>query len=909
MKRLLAGLFVVLMLMSVAFSQDHFIPDQEEKPKTDTKQDDEKKKQEEQEKKDEEEKIKKYEELLKDTTKAEGPFTFYLKKKDVYVELDPSQLNKTWFIQGAFSTGAAPFVLTSGFPIGRDFQAVDAFRFERREEDIWLWVPNLNWRWKSHDPYAKAAERSFPEGVLASYKIEAEHPKTKKMLVKITEMFYGDLFDMNTLVMASMMKPFQLDRNKTRVYEIKGYPENMLVRVEMFYSSQRSPMGGGLSELVDLLGLGGKSHLADDRSLVFSVNYLIYPEKESDYVPRVADPRVGYFTNSFFDHSKFMQLDRMTHFINRWNIKKKDPNAEMSEPVKPLVWYIDDSVPERWKKACAEGILRWNKAFENIGIKNAIVVKYKTPEDDWGHADMRYNVLRFTSSENAGYAVALFRTNPFTGEIVNASINVDANMVMYVGQEFIWRTQPATTSWTGALEQLTTLSPNLSEIWPILSEKRGKHWTDHTCSIGEGKLNSATFGWKALEVLHESNIKLTRDEYIEQFVADVIAHEMGHCLGLRHNFVASTELTLEELKDTSKTEKYGTSSSVMDYVPVNIGAVLEGDGHFYSPTIGTYDMFAIEYGYSDFGNRAPESDLPHLRRIASKNSLPGHAYMTDENADSFDPYVVRFDLSKNPLDAMKANVAVSKKLLEVADYRYPAMGRPYSDLARAVRMSLMSTMTECMNAARFVGGAHGRRNFRGDPDEKPTMEPVDPEKQRTAIQMIAREMLSENSFRLSERMLLNLSPNYESEPYNPANIKDTIAMLQRSVIANLLSANTVAMVNNNAYKLRYRSNVFTLSELYETIVNSVFEEVGTGRAVGVLRRDLQRLTLEALITQALSRPGALQEDARVLAMYHINELHKKLKSATSGDAMTKIHLSDLASRIERAQKSILTISR
>jgi hypothetical protein len=92
-------------------------------------------------------------------------------------------------------------------------------------------------------------------------------------------------------------------------------------------------------------------------------------------------------------------------------------------------------------------------------------------------------------------------------------------------------------------------------------------------------------------------------------------------------------------------------------------------------------------------------------------------------------------------------------------------------------------------------------------------------------------------------------------------------------------------------------------------VNSVFEEVGTGRAVGVLRRDLQRLTLEALITQALSRPGALQEDARVLAMYHINELHKKLKSATSSDAMTKIHLSDLASRIERAQKSILTISR
>lgn len=905
MKRTLISAIAIIMFLSQVPAQDEFIPDQTGQTPTKEKQDktDEQKKKE-QEEKERQEKIKKYEEILKDSTKSEGPLTLYLKKKDVYLELDPSQLGRYWYIQGAFHTGASPFGVTAGFPIGRDFQAVDAFRLEKRDEEIWLYVPNLAWRWKSDDPMAKAAERSFPEGVLGSYKIEVEHPDTKKMLVKITDFFYGDLFDLNTIVMMSMGKPYQLDRSKTRVTSIEGYPENLVIHVDMYYTAGRMTMGGP-EGFAGILGMGGKSHLADDRSLPFSVTYLLYPQKKSDYVPRLADPRVGYFVQQFFDHERFMELDRTTRLINRWNIKKKDPNAALSEPEKPIVWYIDDSVPRKWREACAEGILRWNKAFEKIGIRNAIVVKYKTEEDKWSHSDMRYNVLRFTDSEDAGYAVALFRTDPFTGEIVNASINVDANMVMYVGQEYTWIVNPATYSWSTLLKEVTLNEENKASQTLDVNNRPLPIW--NLCTLGEGKLSSATFGWLALSALHP--LSMSRDEYVKEFLADVVSHEMGHCLGLRHNFVGSTELSINELKNPNITKEKGISSSVMDYVPVNIAAVAQGKGDFYSKTIGTYDIFAIEYGYTDFGIKDPVKELPYLQKIAAKNGRPGHAFMTDENADLFDPYVVRFDISKNPLEAAETSIYVAKRLLEQADKRYPQKGKPYSDLARAVQIAMSQTFRNCLLASRFVGGLHGRRNFAGDENEQPTLVPVDPQLQRKALRIMVDNLLREDAFRLSDKILLNLSPDYNSEVYDEAPIKDMISSLQRAVVVRLISATTVRRVNNNAYKLRGKNGALTLPELYGAVVGNVFAEIGTGRKIGVLRRELQRFTLEGLITQAMAPPGGIEEDARVICWDTLARLQKRLASAKAEDEMTRIHLRDMKNRIDRVMKSIVATPR
>nr|MBA3727240.1 DUF5117 domain-containing protein [Armatimonadota bacterium] len=521
MNRIIACLSLAMLLVTGAVSQDEFIPDKGQTPaKEEPKKDDPEKEL--------KEKIKKYDDFLKDTTKLDGPFTLYTKKKDgktdVFLELDPAQLGKYWFLEATLRTGGNAMGLQAGEP-ANTMMNVDAYRFERRAEQIWLVVPNLSWRWDRDSPWATAARRSFPEGVIDEYKIEAEHPTTKKMVIKMTDLFYGGVFDLNERVSGTMMRPYILDRGKSGVSDVRAFPENIVVRADLFFNSPSR--GGGMPEgLADLLGLGRKSHLADDRSLPLGVTYLIYPQRDNGYVPRIADPRVGYFTQDFFDHSKLMELDKTTRYINRWNLEKKDPNAGMSEPVKPIVWYIDDSVPEKYRKACAEGILRWNKAFEKVGYKNAVQVKMKPKDADWDHADMRFNVLRVIQSEDAGYAVAWFRTDPFTGEIVNAGISLDASMISFAGQEYTWLTAPARGAYSASLAKLV----HKADETPIA--KPGP-WKKLECHLGEGKLESAAFAWSALETLIQPGTSLNKGEYLNEFLVDVVSHEAGHCMGLR----------------------------------------------------------------------------------------------------------------------------------------------------------------------------------------------------------------------------------------------------------------------------------------------------------------------------------------------------------------------------------------
>lgn len=895
MRKLLAAL-AILVVSQPVIAQDEFIPDEGQSAGAGQGEDDPQKEREKQ--------LKKWEEAIKDAKKIEGVFTFYQKEDDVYWELDPSQLGKYWFFQVTLRTGAGPG-LQAGDPVSKDFLSADAYRWERNKEEVWLYYPNLAWRWSQDDPMATSASRSYPEAILDSFKIEAEHPDSKKLLVNVTTLFHGELYDLQQLATQTLGRPYQLDRDKSRVSEILGFPENVVVRADLHFMSPPGAGGGMMSELLEMLGLGGKSHLADPRSLPLSVTYSLYPDKESDYMPRYSDPRVGYFTQDYYDHGKFMNFERTSRLITRWNVKKKDPTAELSEPEKPIVWYIDDSVPPKWRDACAEGILRWNKAFERLGIKNAIEVRMKPADADWDHADMRHNVLRFTASENAGYAVALFRTNPFTGEIINAAITCDANMVWVAGPlEWELIVKPSKESWTSSSSRLLR---GAGDDTPEakLAKALKERYTSFTCDYPQQAMRQAAFAWTALETLIPDRTSINMDEYINEFLADVVSHEMGHCLGLRHNFIASTAITLEELRDDKTTEAFGTSASVMDYNPANIAAVAQGRGHYWNRTIGPYDVFAIEYGYKDVTGDNPIEEYSNLMQIASRASLPGHRYMTDENADSFDPYVVRFDISKDPIEGSALTMRVAKNLLAKADQRYPKKGRPYSDLTRVVNLSLNMTVREALTMARFVGGVSGSRNFKGDPNERNTLAPVDSSMQRKAIQYLAKELLSETSFKLSDKVLLNLSGDANSPMYSPAPIKDALSSMQQMVVSMLMSANTTDLVANNAYKTASDPKRFTLAELYSTIVGKVFSEVGTGRQIGPLRRDLQRFVVEALITQALAQPGQVQEDVRAIAMDTLRRLRGRFGTASSTDDMTAVHLRDTTRRIQKALDSVM----
>lgn len=870
--------------------QDEFVPDKGQTA-GEVKQDDPQKEL--------KEKIKKFDELVKDAVKHDGAFTLYTKEKegntDLYIELSSDSLGKVFFLQSALQSGANDDGLQAGEAGTLDL-AVSAYRFERVGDRIRVITPNLAWRWSEDNAWAVSSRRSFPEGIVETLKIEAENPETKRLIIKATGLFNGGLIDLNDRINKVMGNTYQYDRDNSGISEVQAFPENVVIRTRNYYTSN----GGGSDPLAELIaaltGESTRSHLATDKSLPLNVTYLIYPRRDTGYEPRIADPRVGYFTQDYFDTSKPLAMDKITRQILRWDLRKKDASAALSEPIKPIVFWIDDSIPKEFHKAISDGILRWNAAFEKVGFKNAIKVKEKPEGATWDHADMRFNVVRIIRSQNAGYAVACPRWDPYTGETLNASISIDASMLYAAAQEYSWIAAPAVGSYDHDLSALFAQPRNLVATRQFSVPLQ--------CRYGALKAESASFGLIALETLHPG-IKVNRKKYIEQFLEDVVSHEMGHVLGLRHNFVSSAYLSPKQLADPAVTSKMGLTASVMDYTPVNIFAVASGVGDYYSPVLGVYDYFAIEYGYKDIpGGFAAEAS--QLKKIASRASLPGLKFMTDENADSFDPYVVRFDNSSNPFADSDKQISVAKQLLAKADAHYPKPGRPFSDLTRVVNLAIRQTLQQSLAATRFVGGIRGNRNFAGDPQAKPTLAPVEPMEQRAALKMIARNLLAENSFALSPKMLMNLSGDPNSEKYDPVAIKDIISGSQRAVISVLLSSDTLTRVANNAFKWGGRKDKFTLTELYATLARNVYSEIGTGKEIGVLRRELQRFMTDALATQALAPAGRVDSDAKMLAFHHLRTLGGSLRRATSKDETTRIHLQDLARRVSSALNAVTT---
>lgn len=855
-------------------------------------------------------KVEEYEKAIKDLKKFDGAFTLYLRKKDVLLELPESNLDKVWLMQATMNTGISSFIGQAGDPLN----STDAYIFRKNDEQVWLIRPNFRYRWTEKDPLAIASQRSFPEAVLAGYRIEATNPEKKLLLVNVTGLFNGELLRLGELVNIAAGGQYSLDREKSGVESVKSFDQNTVVRMSMLYSSGRPMMGGG-QEGPGILGIPMADQLEDQRSAPFKVTYNLWYRKDTGYMPRLSDPRVGYFTQDFYSLDRFLNRDRTERFIMRFDVRKKDPKAAMSEPLEPLVWYIDNSVPVEYRGAVRDGILFWNRAFEEIGIKNAIVVK-QAPENDpnWDHADGRYNVLRWTMSEDAGYAVALFRTDPFTGQILNAAVTFDANMLYYAQLEQQMVSWPAAAMIPKAMQALTRSEGARNLVAELRGDstvqrresvaKAGKlGWYPSDCSFASGLAENAAFSWAAINAAG-GKLALSKEEYAKKFITEVVSHEVGHCLGLRHNFVASTNLTTAQLADDSLVADKGVTASVMDYVPVNVQAVLRGSGYFYTPTIGPYDRWAIKYGYSEFGSKTTNGERSQLMQIASQSAQPGHAYMTDEDADDFDPNVVRFDGGKDGLNYARKMLEVSRRVRNYALKNLPKTGQSYTERNMLLNASLGYTFRQGQLASRYIGGVQGSRSFKGDPGAGPTLKPTDAKTQRDALSLIVRECLSINAMDVPQDVLLSMNRDYANGDASgwTAPLREIIGGNQVRLLALLLSAPTTDRIAENSFKLA-KGDAYTLAEHYGTLLGAVFTEVGASKNISPIRRDVQRFMLNALSTQASAAPGAVSEDVRMIAGDSLRRLNarftQQLGRSRGLDAMTLAHLRDMKAQSGR----------
>lgn len=837
----------------------------------------------------------KWDKAIKDLPKTTGEFTLYTRKKDILVELEPDQIGKLFFVQATMNTGFGP--LQAGDPLNEDF--VDVFKFERWQDDeLRLVKPNLNYRWDKDDPLALASERAFPEAILANFKIEATNPMNQHMLVNISKLFDGSVFKLQQAIDLAAGPGYMFDSQNSAPGKVKSFPENSVVQMDLHF--RKSSDDGEVNPIVALLTGMTKSQLADGRSLPLKLTYNLWFRNTDGYMARLADPRVGYFTTDYYDVSRLKEIDRSVKLVQRWNLKKKNPAAALSEPVKPVVWYLDKSVPEEYKAGVRDGILFWNKAFEKIGFKDAMVVKDAPDDKDWDHADGRYNIIRWTMTDNNAYAVAWFRTDPLSGEIMNAAVTVDAN---YPASAFVeYREQvvgaTARTPWFGESD------PNQDALAKLRNTLKGLGWSRSGCDHAKEFQEHLADGWA---VLQASGTSVSVDDYVRRMIADLVAHEVGHCLGLRHNFAASLLHSQSELADDKVLATTGVAASVMDYTPINLSAVLHGGTTYYNPTVGTYDLWAIQYGYGSVAGTTPFEERAGLNAIAAQSGQSGRLYLTDEDSDGVNPLAVSWDLGSDVLATLRDGLTAADRLREYAINKSVKNGEPYTRRNALVMRSIRLRFRDAQNAVRMVGGVEFRRHLKGDVGEKPTLMPTDPDRQEAAMQHLVTHCFIDPMASLPQDILFGMSqaPDAGGSDYI-APLRAYISSQQRMVLSQLLSTTKLDAIAENEFKTLSGRKRYTMTGHFEKIMAGVFTEVGRQSEVPALRRDLQRYCLAQLLRLITANAGSVNEDARLIAKSHLTNLKLQLIGATGDgkqlETMTRLHFEDMAEQIDRTLK-------
>ncbi|NQT36127.1 MAG: zinc-dependent metalloprotease, partial [Planctomycetes bacterium] len=665
------------------------------------------------------------------------------------------------------------------------------WQFRKVEERIQVVRRNVRFTAAKGSPEARAVELAYTDSVLFSLPIVSKNPDGVD-IVDLSTVFMGDLPQIS-----NVLSGFTFSRDKSSWATVKSFKDNVELEVAATYSSS---------------GKTGFDTVADSRGVTVNVHYSISLLPETGYTPRMGDDRVGYFLTATKDFSKKSGHDRFVRYVNRWDLRKSDASAELSPPKKPIVFWIEKTVPYEYRKPIREGILEWNRAFEAVGIANAIEVRQQPDDAEWEPEDINYNTFRWITS-GAGFAMGPSRVNPTTGEILDADIIFDADFLLFYQEDY---------------DVLTVDEPSDS-----IDGRFGNCGSSRCgCTLNRDIARELAFGWALLEGQEPSVAEEAKKTLVTQALKETAMHEVGHTLGLRHNFRASAWLSAEEMADHEKTASTGLAASVMDYLPMNIVPRKDDQGDYFSRTIGPYDHWAIEYGYRllDGGTEGERADL---QKIAARCAEPALAYATDEDTRSNDPdpLVNRFDLGKDPLEFAKLRLELIGEALPGLVERLAAEGEDYHRVRRAFNILLSLRASAMHFAARHIGGLYVHRHHRGDPDARPPFVVVEAAKQREALALLEEHVFGETAYQFPPDLYAHLSPAWWSHWGTTANprtdypIHEVILTWQSRVLSQLLSSITLERLIDSELKVPADQDAFTAAEMIERLTSAIFGEV------------------------------------------------------------------------------------
>jgi hypothetical protein len=831
-------------------------------------------------------------------TKINGLFTLYRKDGKLYAELTANNYSSEYIVLLSIARGIGSGPLLGGMTWG--FGDDWVWQFRKIEDNVHIIRRNVRFRAEKGTPEASAVQNAYTDSVLFSLPVVTKGPGGGD-LVDLTSVFMSDLPQIS-----QVLPGFGFAQNKSTWAAVKGFENNTEIQVAATYAS------GGSTQI---------ESVADTRGVTVNVHYSISKIPTTGYTSRLADDRVGYFLTVVKDYSKKSERDQFVRYINRWNLQKADPSAALSPPKQPIIFWIEKTVPFQYRKPIREGILEWNKAFEAAGFVNAIEVRQQPDNADWDPEDINYNTFRWITS-SAGFAMGPSRVNPYTGQILDADIIFDADFLTYWKHEFETFTPEAIAAMTGGPLDLESYEKHVSKRAPFaLSDLQSCR---RTSDMARQFALGASFA--LANAADAKQLAEMQDQLIIQGLKEVTMHEVGHTLGLRHNFKASTWLSLEDINNPEKT-KSGSVASVMDYTPTNLAVKGQKQGDYFTPTIGPYDIWAIQYGYTSLSG-GTTGETAELNKIAARSGEAGLAYSTDEDTRGIDPdpQSNRFDLGSDALAFAKQRAQVVKDLLPEVVTRMTKDGEDYTQARQAFNI-LLATHGQSMHfASRYVGGLELSRSHKGDKDAKAPVQVIDPAKQREALKLLGEQVFSEQPFLVPAEVYNHLASSrwshWGAEPTTRPDfpVHDVIIMWQDRILAQLLSSLTLERLHDAELKVAADKDAFTTAELIESLTKLVFAEVDQAMdgeyttrkpAVNSIRRNLQRTYLRRLSNLAMGSSGA-PDDCQTIAYGELASLNDRIKklldSKVKLDSYSKAHLQESSARIQKVLDARLSLN-
>ncbi|MDZ4818662.1 MAG: zinc-dependent metalloprotease [Planctomycetota bacterium] len=838
--------------------------------------------------------------VLKDAEPIKGLIPLYLNESTLYAELNSSHLNRDFIVLISIAKGIGQMPLYGGMSWG--FGDDWVWQFRKVDDTIRIVRRNVRFKATKGSPEDKAVGLAYTDSVLFSLPILTTGPNGGSV-VDLSSVFMSDLPQIS-----QALPGFMFSSNKSNIQKVNGYEDNIELQIAATYASS------GLLEL---------DSVADSRGATINVHYSISALPDTGYRPRLADDRVGYFLTVLKDYSQKSDEDQFVRYINRWDLVKADPSLELSPPKKPIVFWIEKTVPFKYRAAIRSGIMEWNKAFEKAGFVNAIEVHQQPDNADWNPEDINYNTFRWITS-SAGFAMGPSRVNPLTGQILDADIIFDADFIQ------AWKSNYETFS-PESIAALTGGPLDLKSYKSMLHKRHLDPTAAHCldCQLSSGRAMDLAFGSSVMMAKDDgSKSAAEQEKLIMQGLKEVVMHEVGHTLGLRHNFKSSTLYSLEELNDVEKTSKTGLTASVMDYSPANIAPKGTKQGDYFSTTIGPYDMWAIEYGYKPIAAGSTEGEESELKKIASRSGEPGLAYTTDEDTRGIDP-----DPLSNRFDMGKDTVAYAKQRAEVISALWPKIldrmvkdGDGYQQARRTFGVLLKQYGMAMFHASRNVGGIYVSRSHKGDAGAKAPFIVVDPKQQREALALMDQLVFSDAPFQFPPNLYNHLAAtrwsHWGTDPVLRPDyaVHETIAMWQERILQQLLSPLTLQRIYDSELKVPADQDAFTSAELIRSLTKSIFGETEklqggdyTERkpAISSLRRNLQRSYLQQLSQLAMGETSA-PADCQSVALAELKDLQERINKLTAGnvklDTYTKAHLAESSSRIGKVVEAKLNLS-